>query len=304
MFVVDGVVGDYLCAKYGDLRETPLTLRVKDSRLVEAHSANRALEDEFWRYTHTDENSDRVGEFAIGTNIGVHDVIGNILQDEKIPGVHIAFGNPYGASHRRGLGFGHAHRCRRPPFRYLGGRPADHEERAVHGERLIPDARQTFNERFTPAGYERLLDLLAERCGGPIAFRVCETPCFLPGDLLNRLAADGFDLIRQLTESSGYRLPRRRLSRRAGVSLTSRSIRCSSRSISVSSAAPRAALNRGWSRSRASHRSMLFNPCWRKPTWMRTGWKTRGLCALAGSTPGRTANCYVMRSLAITILSR
>ena len=96
VFVVDGVVGDYLCAKYGDLRETPLTLRVKGSRLVEAHSANRALEEEFWRYTHTDENSDRVGEFAIGTNIGVHEVIGNILQDEKIPGVHIAFGNPYG----------------------------------------------------------------------------------------------------------------------------------------------------------------------------------------------------------------
>ena len=38
-----------------------------------------------------------MGEFAIGTNIGVRDVIGNILQDEKIPGVHIAFGNPYGA---------------------------------------------------------------------------------------------------------------------------------------------------------------------------------------------------------------
>ncbi len=38
-----------------------------------------------------------MGEFAIGTNIGVRDVIGNILQDEKIPGIHIAFGNPYGA---------------------------------------------------------------------------------------------------------------------------------------------------------------------------------------------------------------
>ena len=30
-------------------------------------------------------------------NIGVRDVIGNILQDEKIPGIHIAFGSPYGA---------------------------------------------------------------------------------------------------------------------------------------------------------------------------------------------------------------
>ncbi len=96
-FVIDGVVGDYLCAKYGDLKDSPLTIVVKGNRLVEAHSANRDLEREFWTYTHTDENSDRVGEFAIGTNIGLHGVIGNILQDEKLPGIHIAFGNPYGA---------------------------------------------------------------------------------------------------------------------------------------------------------------------------------------------------------------
>jgi aminopeptidase len=96
-FVIDGVVGDYLCEKYGDLCATPLTIRVEDSRLREAYCSNRELMTEFWNYCHTDEFSDRVGEFAIGTNIGVHDVIGNILQDEKIPGIHIAFGNPYGA---------------------------------------------------------------------------------------------------------------------------------------------------------------------------------------------------------------
>jgi aminopeptidase len=97
MFVIDGVVGDYLCAKYGDLRDNPLTIRVDRSRVVEAHSSNHELEEEFWKYTHTDENSDRVGEFAIGTNIGLRGVIGNILQDEKLPGIHMAFGNPYGA---------------------------------------------------------------------------------------------------------------------------------------------------------------------------------------------------------------
>ncbi len=96
-FVIDGVVGDYLCAKFGDLKENPLTIRVKENRVVEAHSSNRELQDDFWAYTHTDENSDRVGEFAIGTNIELKDVIGQILQDEKYPGVHIAFGNPYGA---------------------------------------------------------------------------------------------------------------------------------------------------------------------------------------------------------------
>lgn len=95
--VIDGVVGDYLCEKFGSLAATPLTLRVKGNRLVEAFSENKELEDDFWKYTHTDENSDRVGEFAIGTNIELTSVIGHILQDEKFPGVHIAFGNPYGA---------------------------------------------------------------------------------------------------------------------------------------------------------------------------------------------------------------
>ncbi len=94
-FVVNGVVGDYLCEKYGDLREFPLVVEIEDNRMRSARSANKELERDFWNYCHTDENSNRVGEFAIGTNIAVHDVIGNILQDEKIPGIHIAFGNPY-----------------------------------------------------------------------------------------------------------------------------------------------------------------------------------------------------------------
>jgi aminopeptidase len=96
-FVIDGVVGDYLCAKFGDLAHNPLTIRMKENRLTEAHSENRELESDFWKYTHTDANSDRVGEFAIGTNIDLKHVIGQILQDEKYPGIHIAFGNPYGA---------------------------------------------------------------------------------------------------------------------------------------------------------------------------------------------------------------
>ena len=96
-FVIDGVVGDWLCDRYGLLREAPLTIHVESSRLVDATSPNKALQDDFWRYTHTDENSDRVGEFAIGTNIELRAVIGHILQDEKFPGVHMAFGNPYGA---------------------------------------------------------------------------------------------------------------------------------------------------------------------------------------------------------------
>src|SRR5437588_1530023 len=67
-FVVDGVVGDYLCSKYGDLRDAPLTIDVKDNRIVDLRCENKELLEDFRAYTSTDENSSRVGEFAIGTN--------------------------------------------------------------------------------------------------------------------------------------------------------------------------------------------------------------------------------------------
>ena len=95
VFVVDGVVGDYLCQKYGDIQETPLAIEVENNRIRFLRCENKELLEEFRAYTSTDDNSNRVGEFAVGTNTACTHVIGNILQDEKIPGVHIAFGHPY-----------------------------------------------------------------------------------------------------------------------------------------------------------------------------------------------------------------
>ncbi len=95
VFVVDGVVGDYLCQKYGDIQATPLTIEIKENRIVSLACENTELLEEFRAYTSTDENSNRVGEFAVGTNTACTHVIGNILQDEKMPGIHIAFGHPY-----------------------------------------------------------------------------------------------------------------------------------------------------------------------------------------------------------------
>jgi aminopeptidase len=96
-FVCNATAGDYFGSKYGDLSATPLTLEMRGGRLTSAHSPRSDLEREFWDYCHTDEHSDRVGELAFGTNIALADMIGVLLQDEKIPGVHIAFGDPYGS---------------------------------------------------------------------------------------------------------------------------------------------------------------------------------------------------------------
>jgi leucyl aminopeptidase (aminopeptidase T) len=95
VYVADGVVGEYLCARYGDLAGNPLRITIENSRIVEVVCARTDLVAEFLAYTATDENSNRVGELAIGTNIAVSQVIGNILQDEKLPTLHLAFGHPY-----------------------------------------------------------------------------------------------------------------------------------------------------------------------------------------------------------------
>lgn len=96
-FVCDATAGDHFNGKYGDLQATPLVLQIEGARLKHVSCAREDLEEEFWEYCHTDENSDRIGELAFGTNLGLSEMIGVLLQDEKFPGVHIAFGDPYGS---------------------------------------------------------------------------------------------------------------------------------------------------------------------------------------------------------------
>jgi aminopeptidase len=96
-FVCDATAGDHFNGKYGDLQTTPLVLTIEGARLTGVDCARKDLQEEFWQYCHTDENSDRVGELAFGTNLGLSSMIGILLQDEKFPGVHIAFGDPYGS---------------------------------------------------------------------------------------------------------------------------------------------------------------------------------------------------------------
>jgi aminopeptidase len=95
-FVCDGTAGDYFNAKYGSLDRAPLVLEIRGGRLESARCDRVDLRRDFWTYCHTDENSDRVGELAFGTNLGLREMIGILVQDEKVPGVHLAFGDPYG----------------------------------------------------------------------------------------------------------------------------------------------------------------------------------------------------------------
>ena len=70
---------------------------------------------------------------------------------------------------------------------------------------MIPSLRKQFNASFTPDKYQALLRRIDDACGTHVQFRLSETPCFFPQSLLDRMAADGKELIRQLVESPDYR---------------------------------------------------------------------------------------------------
>lgn len=95
--VIDGCLGDYFAEQYGSLEDTPITVEIENGRAIRdsIECADEQLREKFTEYLfENEENSNRVGEFAIGTNTGLTKLIYNLLQDEKFPGVHFAFGSP------------------------------------------------------------------------------------------------------------------------------------------------------------------------------------------------------------------
>ena len=69
---------------------------------------------------------------------------------------------------------------------------------------MVPELRQHFNANFTVEKYRTFLSRLDEACGSHINFRNSETPCFYPKSLLDKMAAYGTELIRQLMSDSAY----------------------------------------------------------------------------------------------------
>jgi hypothetical protein len=70
---------------------------------------------------------------------------------------------------------------------------------------MILSLRRQFNTNFSSDKYQAFLRRIDDACGTHVQFRLAETPCFFPKSLLERMAEDGKELIRQLVESPEYR---------------------------------------------------------------------------------------------------
>lgn len=94
------ILGDYFSEKFGVLKN-PIVIEIANGLVTKAYLKSKTKDPksekalrEFEEYISQEKFGNRVGELGIGTLVGLKKFVGNLLQDEKFPGVHIAFGNP------------------------------------------------------------------------------------------------------------------------------------------------------------------------------------------------------------------
>jgi hypothetical protein len=70
---------------------------------------------------------------------------------------------------------------------------------------MIKELRTDFNRQWSADRYRRLLERLDARCGAHISFRVCETPVFIPPDMIRLMEKSGEEIMEQITGDAAYR---------------------------------------------------------------------------------------------------
>lgn len=74
----------------------PVIFEIRDSRLISLDHPDPDLAERLRQWFTRDPDAGRIGELALGTNLGCTTISGNLLFDENVPGCHIALGHPFG----------------------------------------------------------------------------------------------------------------------------------------------------------------------------------------------------------------
>jgi hypothetical protein len=69
---------------------------------------------------------------------------------------------------------------------------------------MLEPFRSDFNARFTPEKYAELLRRMDEGTGTHIDFRIAETPCFFPREMMEEMVQAGIELTHQLLSNAVY----------------------------------------------------------------------------------------------------
>jgi len=77
-------------------RKNPIEWYIKEGKIIDVKCKNKEIEKMAKKAVFEScENSDRIGEYGMGTNIGIKKYLGIVVHDEKYPSVHLAHGDPY-----------------------------------------------------------------------------------------------------------------------------------------------------------------------------------------------------------------
>ncbi len=96
-FVADGCMGAHIGARFGLLDGNPVRLEIKAGVVRSIHCADRAVAAAFDAFVHAERGGDRVGMVILGTNVGIHELTGEIICDQNLPGLHLGFGATFPA---------------------------------------------------------------------------------------------------------------------------------------------------------------------------------------------------------------
>lgn len=96
---VDGVVvpDSTWTTSTGELpRAARMRLHFVGGRLSDIETRDKEVLEALTKHVDSDASGRRVGQVGFGTNIAVLTPIGSLLQDQKMPGVHLSLGHPFG----------------------------------------------------------------------------------------------------------------------------------------------------------------------------------------------------------------
>ena len=95
VYVANGTIGGHLGSAAGSLAAKPVRFEIKNGLCKSVQCIDSALARALEMHLHSEVNGHRVGMFIIGTNVGMTSPTGDMIGDQNLPGLHLAFGKPF-----------------------------------------------------------------------------------------------------------------------------------------------------------------------------------------------------------------
>jgi leucyl aminopeptidase (aminopeptidase T) len=95
VYVVNGTMGEKIGATAGSLAGKPIRFEIKNGLVKAVTCIDRALARAVEALLFSEVNGHRVGMFIIGTNVGMTSPTGDMIGDQNLPGLHLAFGKTF-----------------------------------------------------------------------------------------------------------------------------------------------------------------------------------------------------------------